>query len=334
MEWDVLEISLPSGSVRTMVAGGGASMYPDWAPTGNHFLFATTRYGGWAIEDMSFKERFTRRLVESAELGDVINDPRWAPDGNRFVFTLKSSAGQKLMLSNVAGGRLVEVDREAGAAAWSPDGQWIVYQRIQSGKRQLAKIRPGSAPVPLASIIGTRANKDQTQWSPAGDWILFNTPDGFSLISPEGHNERTFTTRKFLAYGFSKDGSQFLGIFQNTNPDGAEWQLYSVDVKTSAERLIGAVDLPVSTNTIRGFSLNPDGKSFLTSIAKWPFDIWMLEGWDQQPTALSRFFRRKAAAQPPADAQPRSRLRFPPETHFFRLRFLPIRRISSRQSAQ
>jgi Tol biopolymer transport system component len=287
-----------------MVAGGGVSMSSDWAPSGSHFLFATNRYGGWAIEDMSFKERFTRRLFEVAVPGGVINDPRWAPDGMRFVFTLNSSAGRNLMLSNAAGGRLVELDREAGAAAWSPDGQWIAYQRIQLGKRQLAKIRPGSTPVPLASIIGTRANKDQTQWSPAGDWILFNTPDGFSLISPEGNNERTLTTRKFLAYGFSKDGRQFLGIFQNTNPDGAEWQLYSVDVKTSAEKLIGAVDLPVSTNTIRGFSLNPDGKSFLTSIAKWPFDIWMLEGWDEQPTGLSRLFRRKAPAPVQPDSQP------------------------------
>lgn len=93
-------------------------------------------------------------------------------------------------------------------------------------------------------------------------------------------------------------------MFQNTNPEGAEWQLYSVDVKTTAEKLIGAVDLPVSTDSIRSFSLNPDGKSFLTSIAKWPFDIWMLEGWDQQPAGVSRFFRSKTAAPAQADAQP------------------------------
>jgi len=33
-----------------------------------------------------------------------------------------------------------------------------------------------------------------------------------------------------------------------------------------------------SANTIAGFSLHPDGKRFLTSIAKEPYDIWMLEG--------------------------------------------------------
>ena len=38
----------------------------------------------------------------------------------------------------------------------------------------------------------------------------------------------------------------------------------------------------------------PDGKRFLTSIAKWPYDIWMLEGFDQpkQTTWLDRLLRR------------------------------------------
>src|SRR5713226_7326502 len=40
-------------------------------------------------------------------------------------------------------------------------------------------------------------------------------------------------------------------------------------------------------------SLHPDGNRFLTSIAKWPYDIWMLEGFDQMPrkTWLDRLLR-------------------------------------------
>jgi hypothetical protein len=30
-----------------------------------------------------------------------------------------------------------------------------------------------------------------------------------------------------------------------------------------------------------GFSIHPDGKRALTSIAKWPFRIWVLEGFEQ-----------------------------------------------------
>ncbi len=176
-------------------------------------------------------------------------------------------------------------------------------------KPQLAKIQPGSAAAPMVLATATpyRITNASPQWSPTGDGILYPTDNGFSLISPDGNNERKLTTRKFAACAFSKDGSQVLGVFQNTSPEGAEWQLYSVNVKTGAEKLIGAVDLPVSTNSVRSFTLNPDGKSFLTSIAKWPFDIWMLEGWDQQPTGVSRFFRRKTPrASAEADVEPRS----------------------------
>jgi hypothetical protein len=97
-----------------------------------------------------------------------------------------------------------------------------------------------------------------------------------------------------LTFAFSRDGAQVYGIIRNTTGEGAQWQLHSIDVKTGADKMLAPVDLPVSADSIAGFSLHPDGKRFLTSIAKWPFDIWMLEGWDQPPqkTWLDRLLRR------------------------------------------
>jgi hypothetical protein len=65
-------------------------------------------------------------------------------------------------------------------------------------------------------------------------------------------------------------------------------------VKTAGDRLLAPLDFPASTANLLGFSLHPDGKRFLTSIAKWPYDIWLLEGWDQpaQKTWLDRLLRR------------------------------------------
>jgi hypothetical protein len=78
------------------------------------------------------------------------------------------------------------------------------------------------------------------------------------------------TARKLLAGGFSKDGAQVYGIVRNTTGEGAEWQLYAIDVKTGAEKMLAPLDLPGSTDGVAGFSLHPDGNRFLTSIAKWP----------------------------------------------------------------
>jgi hypothetical protein len=46
-----------------------------------------------------------------------------------------------------------------------------------------------------------------------------------------------------------------LGIYRNTTGQGAEWQLYSVEVATGAETLLAGVDLPITTASIGGFSL-------------------------------------------------------------------------------
>ena len=106
------------------------------------------------------------------------------------------------------------------------------------------------------------------------------------MSSTDGSSTRTLTSRKFLAYAFSKDGRQFYGIFQNTTGTGAEWQLYAVNVASGAEKLLAPIALPASVNGLAGFSLHPDGTHFLTSVAKWPYDIWMLEGFDE-PRAKS-----------------------------------------------
>jgi Tol biopolymer transport system component len=293
LEWDVLEISLPDGAVRTVLGGGGISWWPDWAPSGNHFVVSTNRSGIPAIEDVSSTDGFSRRLASPLTDVGMVGNPRLSPDGSRFAFySASGGAGAALMIANASGGGEVTIDREMrGTHAWSPDGQWIAYVN-KAGK--LAKIKPvsGASAVILAKAEPALEMRRVMQWSPAGNWILYPVADGLSLISPDGNTGLKLTSRKFVAYGFSRDGTEVFGVFHNTAGAGAQWQLYSLNVKTGAEKLLAPVDLPASANDMAGFSLHPEGKRFLTSIAKWPYDIWMLEGFDQHKTWLNRLLRR------------------------------------------
>jgi dipeptidyl aminopeptidase/acylaminoacyl peptidase len=259
-----------------------------WAPSGTHFLFETARTGSQpGVEDREATEGgFSRRLMDGGS-------PRWSPDGRRIAFL--SASG--LRLANASGGGVVllqSTPRRLTGASWSPDGQWISYLRLDSSGQKLAKIRaaPGSTPEILANAEILSASV--SEWSPSGEWILYPAPDGLNLISPEGKSGRLLTSRKFEVRNFSKDGETMYGVLDHAGAEGARWQLYSVDVRTGTEKLLGTIDLAPSTARLAGFSLHPDGKRFLTSAANFPFHIWMLEGFNQAPAAnwLSRLLHR------------------------------------------
>jgi serine/threonine protein kinase len=285
-QWDILDVSLADGHVHTLVGGGGVSWEPDWAPSASHFLFSTFGEGsGGYIVDRSAAEGFSRRVADALPGEDSYAlGPRWAPDGTRFLFTQGQVSHMQLAIANASGRRPIVLAENVAenAHAWSPDGQWVVFLRREGGKEQVVKMKPvaGAAPIVLATGGPAADDYSMIQWSPAGDWIAYRSADGTSMISPDGKTPRILTARILLAFAFSKDGAQVYGVVRNTEGQGALWQLHSIDVKSGADRLLAPLDFPAYTANIAGFSLHPDGKRFLTSIAKWPYDIWMLEGFD------------------------------------------------------
>jgi Tol biopolymer transport system component len=126
VEWNVLEISLATRAVRTMMGGSGViSWWPDWAPGGTHYLVSTNRSGASSIEDVSVAEGFSRRLV-IPEPGEAAISARWAPDASRIAYSSASSTGNVLMLANTSGGRRTPVGVSLEGEpmfSWSPDGQ-------------------------------------------------------------------------------------------------------------------------------------------------------------------------------------------------------------------
>ena len=60
------------------------------------------------------------------------------------------------------------------------------------------------------------------------------------------------------------------GIFHNTSGEGAQWQLYSVDVATGVKKMLAPVDLPASTHSIVGFHVHPTASAFSLPLPSGP----------------------------------------------------------------
>jgi Tol biopolymer transport system component len=183
-------------------------------------------------------------------------------------------------MSAVAGGPAVQLatdDAYQDAPTWSPDGNWIAFVFRRHTQWGLAKARVGGgAPAVLKEGVVYPSNP---RWSPTGEWITAETRDGFSIVSADGATTRVLSDEAPLVHGWSQDGKHIYGI---RPADGGRLQLVAFDLATDTETVV-AKDLgpsPPSDDPLEGFSLAPDGRSFLTSILRLRGDVWLLEGFE------------------------------------------------------
>jgi hypothetical protein len=121
-------------------------------------------------------------------------------------------------------------------------------------------------------------------WSPTGEWIAY----GDELISPDGKTTRPLGNHGSQHFMFSADGKLVYGI----RSDGDRNLLFSLDVATGAEKIVGDLGADFRPGTFLGpgirFSLAPDGKSFVYATGKTKSNLWLLEGFAPKTGLLAR----------------------------------------------
>ena len=144
------------------------------------------------------------RVVSESSPGEGIGDPIFSPDGTRIAF-FRTKAGVSpqgagaIFTVDVDGSNLRRITPWGGAfmdQGWSPDGQWIVYQRPYG---VLTMVRPDGSDahdVPLTLPPG--AGAQNPSWSPDGQWIVFSlAQDGTAnvyMVRPDGTSLTQITT--------------------------------------------------------------------------------------------------------------------------------------------
>ncbi len=301
--YDVIQVPLDGSGPRDVVTTVRDELSPAWAPDGVRFAYVTDRNDRAEIWLRNQADGSERLIAGPTELpgASVLFDSDISPEGSRVAYRAQVSGGAAIWISPLSGERPVRLwDDPAKSGqrgpSWSPDGNWIAYYGVRGGRAAVMKVRVG-ANTP-AEFLAYMSRNQPVRWSPRGDWIAFRDGDTLRIISPDGKQNSVISQRVWETYGWSKDGAGVLGIWYGENRRLA---LGRVDISTGKETQIadlGAVpaafDLAedLSQLSYRGFSLHPDGKSFLTAMFRAKTQIYLMKDFDRTVRLADRWWRR------------------------------------------
>jgi len=239
-------------------------------------------------------------LVTKANFGDddtlMLGAPSLSPDGRRFAYLRNGRTPRFLLrvwVSPLQGALRTPVQPRAyeamqGPPTWSPQGE-IAYPEWKNDRWNLVRIRvDGDGKDEPVTIRTDGVANAMPRWSPTGEWITWETERGFMLVSPDNTRERPlsddtniWSDTPWLVHAWSHDGQQIYGIKRS---DDKRLKLVALHWSTGRSRELKDLGVsPVMNNPVRGFSVSADGRTFITSIAQMPGDLWLLTGLDWQP---------------------------------------------------
>ncbi|MBV8902263.1 MAG: serine/threonine-protein kinase [Acidobacteriia bacterium] len=301
--YGVIEVPLNGSPPHEVIASSRQAVAPSWAPDGAHFAYITARSGMAEIWLRNRVDGSERRIAGQKEFGveeSQFFDCAISPDGNHIAYR-RYWGPQEIWISPLSGEAPVRLWNDPARVSqrgptWSPDGDWIAYYSNPGGKYAILKIRVGANAPP--EVVTYTDGSAPPQWSPLGNWIAFRDGNRMRIVSPDGKVNRTISQQRWETYGWSKDGSSLYGIAPD---EGRRLILRRVDLGTGRESRIGDLgptpagfDLANHEASFwyRGFSLHPDGKSFLTSVYHLQSHIWLMEDFDRPTRLLELLWKR------------------------------------------
>jgi dipeptidyl aminopeptidase/acylaminoacyl peptidase len=217
---DLWMVDLTRGVRRRFTSTPGTEQNPVWSPDQSMLVFSV---GGQGIFQQRADGTGSPQLLLADREPRLLTPTGWSPDG---VLLVHGGTPANIWRLPLAGDRkpspFVESKVTALAGQFSPNGRWVSYQSVESG-RQEVYVTPYPGPGER-TLISTSGGQD-ARWRGDGRELFYTAPDGnmmavtvdgsgpsFKVI---GDARRLFPFRKVNArwsYDVTRDGQRFLVI--------------------------------------------------------------------------------------------------------------------------
>lgn len=131
------------GSPTQLTFSEAEDVQPAWSPDGRTILFVSSRGHANALDRSVFFGYTIGGGIwgipafggEARQLIDNGFNPSWSPDGERFAFDSSRGGARRIWVADSSGGNPTQLSSDEAdlashvRAAWSPNGDWIVYER-------------------------------------------------------------------------------------------------------------------------------------------------------------------------------------------------------------
>jgi hypothetical protein len=202
----------------------GLSEWPSWSPDGSLLAFASNRSGNFEI--------YVRRIEGGQEI-NVTNDPgedfqpAFSPDGDSIAFVSTRSSrtgmirigpyfgiryrtyGGDVWVSPALGGHARRLAADGNFPAWHRDGGKIAYVSGPEYHRSILEVAvEGGAPRPLLANADSSWEIVRLQYSPTGNWLLFETwEQGVFLCPPQEELPGKYFSTPVMSFGIIRESA-------------------------------------------------------------------------------------------------------------------------------